>query len=351
MIHHTFNSVFVLCSLCFVLSASAQNSPYLSHVWEFVPAPGQFVNEMPRYEAGDDAESMCRKVEERIANNAQSLISLGGWGGYVVFSFDHPVVNVPGEKDFIVEGNAFYSDQTAGAAGGGSCEPGIVMVSQDTNGNGLPDDEWYELAGSEYHNTQTRHHYTVTYERPAADHVATPDPKEKYRIDTTHVKWTDNEGNKGYLVQLKSHKHTYYPEWIDAATLTFRGSRLPDNYEWTGSMYLLYPFAYGYADNHPNDEPAAELDIEWAVKADGTPKKLNYIHFVKVYNALHQQCGMIGETSTEVAGARDLHPEAATNIESIQHSAVSIQKIIRNGQVVIIRNNQTYNPLGLLVTK
>ena len=30
---------------------------------------------------------------------------------------------------------------------GGNSEPGIVLVSKDMNGNGLPDDEWYELAG------------------------------------------------------------------------------------------------------------------------------------------------------------------------------------------------------------
>ena len=38
---------------------------------------------------------------------------------------------------------------------GGSSEPGIVLVSKDTNGNGLADDEWYELAGSEYNSPAT----------------------------------------------------------------------------------------------------------------------------------------------------------------------------------------------------
>ena len=107
---------------CAVLPLMAQNSPYLTHVYEFMPAPGQFVNKYPEYESGDDAAAMCRKVEEQIADNALGLISLGGWGGYVVFGFDHPVLNVAGVNDFIIEGNAFYADKTVGAEGGGSCE-------------------------------------------------------------------------------------------------------------------------------------------------------------------------------------------------------------------------------------
>ena len=37
---------------------------------------------------------------------------------------------------------------------------------------------------------------------------------------------------------------------------------------------------------------------------------LTHIDFVKVYNALNQYCGWIGETSTEVAGGIDYHPDA-----------------------------------------
>lgn len=331
-----------------VMSVSADNSPYIAKVWEYCPAPSQFVHEYPEYEAGDTQDDMRLKAEEQIADNAQGMISLGGWGGYVVFSFDHPVVNVDGKADFVVEGNAFYADKSIGASSGGSAEPGIVMVSYDANGNGKPDDVWYELAGSEYTNPKTVHHYSVTYERPAANHEATPDPTQKYRLDTTFVKWTDNQDNTGYLVQIKSHKHAYYPEWMEEDKMTFTGCRLPDNYEWTGSQYLLYSYAYGYADNHPNDVSEAALDIAWAVDADGTPVHLDAIHFVKVYTALHQQCGMLGETSTEVTGARDLHPDAMMGTEALSVSRQATKQM-RNGQLVIIRNNQTYNPIGILI--
>ena len=226
------------------------------------------------------------------------------------------------------------------------------MVSVDANENGLPDDEWYELAGSEYTNPLTKHGYRVTYERPSADHVATPDPKQKYRIDTTFVHWTDNQGEDGYLVKISSHKQAYYPEWIEADELTFEGARLPDNYAYKSNQYFLYPYAYGYADNHPDTSSLAQLNIEYAVRADGTPVHLNAIHFVKVYTALHQQCGVIGETSTEIMGARDLHPDAPTDIQSPslqEGNEGRATKLIHNGQVLIRRNNQLYNLLGLLI--
>ena len=342
----------ILC-LCAVLPLVAQNSPYLTRVYEYMPAPGQFVNTLPEYEQGDDMDAMCRKVEEQIADNNGGMITLGGWGGYVVFGFDHPVVNMPGAYDLIIEGNAFYANKQIGAAGGGSCEPGIVMVSTDANGNGKPDDEWYELAGSEYTNPLTVHGYSVTYERPDDSHVATPDKDKKYRTDTTYIRWTDNRGASGYVEKNSFHKQPYFPEWIDADNLTFTGARLPDNYEWKNNQYVLYPYAYGYADNHPNSAAEAQLNIDWAVRADGTPAGLTQIDFVKVYTALHQWLGSIGETSTEIKGARDLHPDAETtgvDNNRLGGKAGKASKVIRHGKLTIIRNENEYNPLGIKIT-
>jgi len=329
---------FTYLAVMVALPVMAANSPYLKYVYEYMPAPGQFVNELPEYEDGDDANDMRMKAEESIADNAQGMISLGGWGGYVVFGFDHPVVNVPGKNDFIVEGNAFYTNKQAGAAGGGSCEPGIVMVSRDDNCNGLPDDEWYELAGSEYTNPLTLHNYTVTYER--TDGFA-------------DVPWTDNKGNSGVIKTNSYHPHNFCPEWLHG-NMTFTGSRLPDNWEYVNDQYVLYPYAYGYADNHPDTCRLAQLNIEWAVCADGTPVHLDAVDFIKVYTALQQQVGSLGETSTEIKGARDLHPDAKaeTDVETVesQKSKVESRKVLRGGQLLIIRNNQAFNPLGTTVS-
>ena len=134
-------------------------SPYITSVPEYKPAPGQFINELPKYEIGDTQSTMNRKALESIGYNTRILISLGGYGGYVICGFDHTIVNVPGKYDFKVLGNAFYANSNPNPNApeeGGSCEPGIVMVAYDRNKNGIADDdEWYELAGSEYNKEET----------------------------------------------------------------------------------------------------------------------------------------------------------------------------------------------------
>ncbi len=177
-----------------MLAVRAQYNPYINKVWEFRPAPGQFVNDLPEYEDGDDANDMRLKAEECIANHEQVMISLGGWGGYVIFGFDHMIPNFKGEYDLKIIGNAFYANANPKdtMALGGSAEPGIVMVSYDANHNGRPDDEWYELAGSEYYNPLTKHNYSCTYYRPSDDHVPTPYAEYPYLNDPTYIRWADN---------------------------------------------------------------------------------------------------------------------------------------------------------------
>ena len=293
---------YLFIAAVFAVSFACAQSPYISRVWEYCPAPGQFVNSMPEYEEGDEANDMRMKAEEAIADNNQGMISLGGWGGYVVFGFDHMVLNVPDAKDLLVLGNAFE----------GAAEPGVVMVSYDTNGNGKPDDEWYELAGSEYANPLTIHNYSLTYRRT-------------------------EEGNN-------------YPKWREEDSITFTGSRLPDNYEdlsGEGTYYVLYAYPWGYADNLPNTDEGAQLDIQWAVKTDGTPANLPGIHFVKVYTALHQQCGWLGETSTEIMGAEDLHPNATQDFDKVQSDNVQSRKVLRDGQLYILRDGILYTLTGI----
>ncbi|MDE6009186.1 MAG: cell surface protein, partial [Muribaculaceae bacterium] len=50
-----------------VLHEEVEYSPYISRVYEYCPAPGQFVNEMPRYEEGDTYADILKKAEESIS--------------------------------------------------------------------------------------------------------------------------------------------------------------------------------------------------------------------------------------------------------------------------------------------
>lgn len=276
-------------------------SAYANKVLAYCPAPGQFMNtSTTAYEKGFSAEDVRRKAEEKLKDPYLCLLSLGGFGGSIVVGFDHTVPNINGAYDFKIYGNASYdSFGTLTGALGGSSEPGIVLVSKDMNGNGLADDEWYELKGSEYDSKHTIKDYAITYHRPASP--------------LSSVKWTDNQGNTGYVYRNETHtKNDYYPAWIEEDEMTFYGSRLKDNAvneprpgmpeHWVG-----YCYAYGYADNHPNDEKGALFKIDWAVDKEGRAVKLDGIDFVKIYTAVNQYCGWMGEISTEVQAVEDLH--------------------------------------------
>ena len=332
------------------LTAGAGNKNYITRVLDYSPAPGQFINTTPQYVEGEPIDSLLARVLWNITGRyiyetyemldgtvwvdstfsvQPGLISLGGYGGSVTFGFDHPVVNVPDALDLQIFGNAFTQ---TGSATAGSSEPGIVMVSRDVNGNGLADDPWYELAGSEYGSKSTYHHYEITYYRPDEGHV--PVPQNPFFTDTQHIRWTAvnhdlGTTSEGYIAQNSFHKQSYWPQWVDEPTITISGALLPENFEDDGSgQNFVQDFkGWGYVDNRPdyNYEEALTdsiseicnmgFDIGWAVDEQGQRVKLPYIDFVKVYTALNQQLGWIGETSTEVKGAIDLHPDEPLPVE------------------------------------
>ncbi|MDE7125061.1 MAG: cell surface protein, partial [Muribaculaceae bacterium] len=277
--------------------------------YEYCPAPGQFVNEMPRYEPGDTYADILQKAEESISGTNDVMISLGGYGGYVTFGFDHTVINMPGEYDFRIWGNAFY-ELLQPDKKGGSAEPGIVMVSYDVNCNGIPDDEWYELAGSEYASSSTIHGYKITYHRPDTQRDIVED-EDNSITDLYYIRWTDNQGNSGYMPKNMFHSQDYYPKWTDDESISFSGTLLAPNgvdISGMGTYYVLYSYPWGYVDNHPNEySDLNSFDIGWAVDSQGNSVKLPGIDFVRVYTGVNQYCGWIGETSTELSRAQDLH--------------------------------------------
>ncbi|MFR0893398.1 MAG: hypothetical protein ACLSGF_00505 [Alistipes onderdonkii] len=239
----------------------------------------------------------CAYAENRMAQTA--YVSLGGFGGCLVVGFDHSIDN-DGDYNIAVTGNPFD----------GSSEPGIVWVMQDENGDGLPNDTWYELKGSEYGKEETIRDYAVTYYRPSA-------PK-------MNVAWTDNRGGSGVIEYLEAfhQQDYYYPAWVEADSYTLRGPCLKSrSYDASGNgTYWVNPaFDWGYADNFSpidrltdddnyNAAPADNhFKISNAVTFDGKDANLKYVDFVKIQVALNTQCGWIGEVSTEVFGVKDFN--------------------------------------------
>lgn len=283
-------------------------SKYISKVFDFRPAVGQFTNDIPEYDLGNTEADMIKKVNGYLVGSNPSMVSLGGYGGYVVFGFDHTIPNMDG-RDFKVLGNAFFGN-SANDPRSGNCEPGIIMVAYDKNKNGKPDDdEWYEIAGSEYFKNETLKNYGITYFKP--DENKTPVPgNDSWQTDVEYIKWQDNTGNTGFKTKMAFHAQSYYPLWLSDASYSFTGTRLKNNYydqSGTGNYWVGKSYDFGYADNAPNNDEASNIDISWAVDKNGKYVKLPGIDFVKVYTGVNQEAGWLGEVSTEVAGAYDLH--------------------------------------------
>lgn len=323
-------------------------SSYISKVFDYLPAPGQFVNILPEYVDGDTHEDMVKKANEWLVGENAWAITLGGWGGYVTFGFDHTIVNVSGKRDFRVNGNAFGANYgRPGAPLGGSCEPGIIMVAYDKNKNGIPDDdEWYEIKGSSNfsaekepwygyaqensNDTKVYRDYQMTYYKPTKEDpeiIGEPDNPNAYMTIEKYIRWEDNKSNSGYKVKNVYHQQTYYPAWIKENKLTFKGIRLPENginegeyvpgINETNTYFVLYAFNYGYVDNYPNIHDNSGIDIDWAIDKDGNKADLPGIDFVKIYCGVNQENGWLGECSTEVERGEDLHM-LGRNIETIK---------------------------------
>ena len=277
---------------------SGTSSANWSKVYEYTPAPGQFINETKT--GGFDgtqttSEAAIAYAEARMSD--ENWVSLGGFGGYIILGFDHSVDN-SGDYDFGILGNSFK----------GSSEPGIVWVMQDENGNGEPDDTWYELAGSETSKAETIQNYAVTYYRPSGAGMP--------------VQWSDNLGNSGEIDYLKQfhRQEYYYPLWIEGESYTLMGTCLQArNYDASGngSYWVNDAYDWGYADNYsPIDRLTEEDNAEGEINANHfkisnaidfecKPIHLDYIDFVKVQVAVNAKSGWLGELSTEVCGMFD----------------------------------------------
>lgn len=262
----------------------AKSSAYSNDVYDFLPAPGQFVNE--GYNALTQADANAYAKRQLAAG---SYISLGSFGGYVVVGFDHSIENKEG-YDLAIKGNAFA----------GSSEPGIVWVMQDDNGNGKPDDVWYELKGSDTGKEVTTQRYAITYFKPLGNRE--------------NVRWKDNQAKTGSVPVNSYHmQKSYYPYWVTDASYTLYGTCLAgkNTYDPETGFWYNGGYEWGYVDNAGKDLDFGTkenyFDLDNAIYPDGTKVELKHIDFVKVQVGVNGSSGALGEISTEVLGFRDMH--------------------------------------------
>ena len=281
--------------------ASSTSKPMANKVYEYMPAPGHQVN---GYDFGASFPDGCtmKQACDLILNDVWSQmynISLGSCGGYVIAGFDHSVKNSGGDWDLLIKGNPY----------GYQSEPGIIWVSQDINGNGQPDDPWYELAGSEYGTDNSTYEYAITYYRPTQK--ASP------------VKWVDNQGKSGvvpYMVEWNK-KDYYWQDWVPTDAdggHTYYGTQLRDRSTYSNGISSIPPYDWGYADNDSGSdvdyfyEPklgvaVGHYKLSNAKTFDHKDANLSHIDFVKVQTGQIGSTPNLGDISTEVHYISDYH--------------------------------------------
>lgn len=271
---------------------TSSSSAYANKVYDYTPAPGQFINDTRTggFTGKETTPELAATwAEKRLAE--EKFVSLGAFGGYIVVGFDHSISAGYDGYDFAIKGNATDT----------SNEPGIVWVMRDENRNGLPDDTWYQLRGSETGKPETVERYTVTYSKP--DGIGKP------------VKWTASDGTSGEVDYIKSqHKQdSYYPAWITAGSYTLSGTKLKARniQDSQSGNWDNKPYDYGYADNRGSDSygDAKEwvgFKISDAIDNSGNSIKLPFIDFVKVQQGVMAQSGWLGENSCEILSIKEL---------------------------------------------
>lgn len=291
-----------------IMNVQAQ---FASGVSDYLPAPGQYTN----------AEFIgTPSAAQTLANTNRGLVSLGAFGGSIILEFSSPIKNDPANPygvDFTIFGNATPTWS----------EPGIVQVMKDENKNGLADDTWYEIAGSDHYWNTTIKTYEVTYFNGGLTTAA-------------DIRWQDNLGKTGIIPVNSFHRQSYYPQatlfpQVSSDQYTLKGTRLQGQVDLSvPGVVSSYRRAFGYADNTPvlsttvklPDNPYTEavegsggdaIDIGWAVDSQGNHVALDEIHFVRISTGMNALVGWLGEISTEVTGIRDVEPAAVSGLQSM----------------------------------
>ena len=313
-------------------------SPYATKIIDFLPAPGQFVNSQAFLY--DDAKKLLGVDNDGNPKkpDPSAMISLGGFGGYVIFGFDQPITSDPRHPygvDFTINGNSFEPWEK-----GWWCEPAAVMVMEDKNGDGIPNDgEWYELAGSDYWLKTTRRNISMTYTNP------------KYNGRYT-VPWTTSDGRAGALITNNYHNQPYFPlpENYPSAKrdkLTFDGTQImcsPDKRVPSYIEFYRAP-AFGYSDNKgiynksdmtrplnpyyddANGKSSDGFSLSWAVDKDGNYIDMQKADFVKVYTNGSFNAGWLGEWSSEVCGIALTSPDESYKAKDYYINYIGLNQI------------------------
>ncbi|MDR1231084.1 MAG: hypothetical protein LBK61_06760 [Spirochaetaceae bacterium] len=193
-----------------------------------------------------------------------------------------------------ITGNAFSSWS----------EPGVVWVQSDDNGNGIPDETWYELQGSDdsnAHKASITRRFALTYIRDALSEA----PPNQYGQIIRTIYWADQRGRVGILPGGWPSALGQTEKGIaavDGTWITYTGTLLRDS-KGIGLNSGGSSSGPGYVDAYNGDDifrPGS------AVNADGTSAGLTRFRFIKVQCAYFDYGTSVGEFSTEIVSGTGL---------------------------------------------
>lgn len=310
-----------------LISGSAfGQTPFAVEVMEYRPAPGQFVND-------DDFNDPIRALGPPVGGGTvdpshESTVTLGGFGGYLVLRFDHPVEDHPLNPfgmDAIVFGNAHWVGDDPNRHW---AECATIEIALDEDGSGRIDGEerWYLIPGS---------HVLDPFMQLASQH------------------WDDD---------ALSDTPPALIEWVpDEMTGTWQTSAFALPPEIFGAVVIENPAPegasegiFGYADYSPTlilgdwdgdnlvDDPAADpaefytrpddpltagpsprsgggdaFDMAWAVNPiTGEPANLPAFDHVRITTAVDAVLGFLGEKSAEIDAVADVAPDAFGDLDA-----------------------------------
>lgn len=215
------------------------------------------------------------------APNQSGVCSLGSAGGYITVRFNTPVEDDPLNPlglDFIIFGNAFW---VGGDPQRRFMEAALVEVSEDVNGNGIPDDPWYVIPGSRGIAQGALPGGIPNPSPPLAGSVYNANAEDANPAnDTVEYTW-------GYA--------DCTPTQIPCRDNYLR----PDNPQEVGLT--------------PKSGGGDAFDIAWAVDSLGQPAHLPRIHFIRVWSFIQGSMPGLGDISPEIDAFADVAPLVDTD--------------------------------------
>jgi hypothetical protein len=200
--------------------------------------------------------------------------SAGSAGGYWVWGVEH-------RPSYKISGNAMSSWH----------EAGVVWAQEDRNGNGRPDETWYELKGGDENdpaqkNKITRRYALRYFEASGGGNV------NEYGQTIRELYWTDSKGRGGYMPGGWPSDWGVTGNWVTYTCTLLRD----DGNIATGTYGHL--FTAGYVDALGDT-----FYLSDAMDLEGNPVTLTAVRFLKVQTAIFHYGGSFGDVSTEIRSA------------------------------------------------